>query len=117
MVTAPYASKLLDLPIGSAMLALQELGEAGVLHKRNIGRTDAAHVAIDLFHVVTGQERELATPPGGTAPIRPAPAAVVLPDGSDRSPAMVSASTTPASGTDSVRNAGTTGRRRDDTRA
>ncbi len=53
--------------------ALRRLEGAGVLKQITVGRRNRAYEAADLFEVVDEFERELATPPGKTAPARRAP--------------------------------------------
>jgi len=68
---------VLEVSDPAAWAALQRLEGAGVLHQITVGRRNRAYEAVGLFEVVDRFERELATPPGQTRPVRPVPRATI----------------------------------------
>lgn len=73
IVDQNLARELLSVSDPAAWGALQRLERAGVLHQTSVGRRNRAYEAVGLFEVVDSFERELATPPGQTQPVRRVP--------------------------------------------
>ena len=57
----------------AARLAVLQLENAGVLRRLNVGKRNRAWEAAELFGLLDGFERDLATPSGRSAPGRPVP--------------------------------------------
>ncbi len=79
MLTARTAQELGQVSFPAARKALEELTEAGVLHRRQIERGTTAYLAPEVFQLITFTERRLASTrwdtreskPGRAVPARP----------------------------------------------
>ncbi len=77
LVTARTAQRLLDISFPAARNALDELGEAGILHRRRVDRNTTGYLAQEVFDLLSMAERRLASTRWDTRealPRRPAPA-------------------------------------------
>lgn len=76
VLTVASTVRLFDVSRGAAARALDELTEAGVLHRRRLDGRTSAHLAVDVFELITFAERRLASTRWDTSSTglgRPAP--------------------------------------------
>jgi Fic family protein len=77
VVTAGTAATLVGRSTVAAGKAIDQLVAAGVLNQTTVGRRNRAFEAVEVFDLLVGYERALASPTGDTLadpPVRPAPA-------------------------------------------
>jgi Fic family protein len=77
LTTARAAQRLLGVSFPSARSALEELSEAGIVHRKPVERNTTGYVAVEVFDLLTHAERRLASTQFDTRvapPNRPVPA-------------------------------------------
>lgn len=74
VIDVQTAADLTGAVYESARAAIERLEAAGVLRRIGARRRDRVFEAPDVFDLVNGFERRLATPSGAARPVRPAPA-------------------------------------------
>jgi Fic family protein len=79
VMTARTAQRLLDVSFPATRSALEELAEAGIVHRKQVDRGTTGYLARDVFTLLTYAERRLAStrwdtreaPPARMVPARP----------------------------------------------
>jgi len=77
IMTARSAQRLLGVSFPSARSALEELADAGILHRKSVERNTTGYLAVEVFDLLTYAERRLASTQFDTRiapPNRPVPA-------------------------------------------
>lgn len=74
VIDIPRAATTLGVEYETARQAVERLVGVGILTPTSARRRDRTFEARDMFDLIDGFERSIATPPGASRPVRPAPA-------------------------------------------